>query len=67
MLSQTRELESGTSHPGATPLSVKGRPKAHSEFWERINAPPFITEIPGGIPGGILERDPRWVPRWDPG
>ena len=60
MFSPTRELESSTSDPGSTPLSVKGRPKAHGQFWERINAPTFIISvgfwngIPGGFPGGIL-------------
>ena len=34
----------GTSDPGSTPLSIKGTLKAHVQFWERINAPPFITE-----------------------
>ena len=44
MFSPTHELESGTSDPGSTPLSVKGRLKAHVQFWERINTPPFIIE-----------------------
>ena len=44
MFSPTHELESGTSDPGSTPLSVQGRLKAHVQLWERINAPPFITE-----------------------
>jgi len=44
MFSPTHELEAGTSNPGLTPLSVKGRLKAHVQFWERINAPPYITE-----------------------
>ena len=44
MFSPTHELESGTSDPGSTPLSVQGRLKPHVQFWERINAPPFITE-----------------------
>ena len=38
------ELESDTSEPGLAPLSVKGRLKAHVQFWERINALSFITE-----------------------
>ena len=33
-----------TLEPGLAPLSVKGRLKAHVQFWERINAPSFITE-----------------------
>ena len=44
MFSPTHELESGTSDPGSTPLSFKGRLKVHVQFWERINTPPFITE-----------------------
>ena len=44
MFSPTHELESGTSDPGSTPLSVKGRLKAHVQFWKRINTPPFIIE-----------------------
>ena len=44
MFSPTHELESGTSDPGSTPLSVKGRLKSHVQFWERINTPPFIIE-----------------------
>ena len=39
MFSPTHELESGTSDPGSTPLSVQGRLKAHVQLWERINAP----------------------------
>ena len=42
--SPTYELESDTSEPGLPPLSVKGRLKAHVQFWERINVPSFITE-----------------------
>ena len=38
------ELESDTSEAGLAPLSVKGRLKAHVQFWERINTPSFITE-----------------------
>ena len=38
------ELESDTLEPGLVPLSVKGRLKAHVQFWGRINAPSFITE-----------------------
>ena len=38
------ELESDTSEAGLAPLSVKVRLKAHVQFWERINAPSFITE-----------------------
>ena len=36
MFSPTHELESVTSDPGSPPLSVKGRLKAHVQFWERI-------------------------------
>ena len=44
MFFPTHELESGTSDPGSTPLSVKGRLKAYIQFGERINTPPFIIE-----------------------
>ena len=42
--SPTYELESDTSEPGLAPLFVKGRLKAHVQFWERISTPPFITD-----------------------
>lgn len=42
--SPTYELEAGTSEPSLAPLRVKGRLKAHAQFWKRINAPLFIKE-----------------------